>query len=562
MNLKEIVRELLPKNDEYLVLSDLVTETADSSKGDYCVPCFSLAKTLRKSPMQIADDLKLLVKPSEYVEKMESVAGYLNFYLNKEKVSKLLINEILENKEMSFKSNVGEGKTICIDYSSVNLAKYMHIGHLKNTIIGESIARICECLGYKVVRINYIGDYGTPFGKIIAGYKLWGNKEDVDARGIDALQELYVKFNQEAVNDPSLDDMAREIFKKIELKDEEYYPIYKWVIEIAIKEAERLLDILGVKFDSWRGESYYSEKLNDVVEYLTEKGLTKISEGALVVDLEEFDMPPCLIRRSDGASLYATRDICAALDRFDNYKFDKMFYVTGHEQMLHFKQFFKVLDLANAPFANNLEHIHYGLFSLPTGRISSRKGKQATLVDIMDYASDKATEVIKDRTFTIEKPEDVARKVARAALNFNAIKVEVGKDCVFDIDKAFSFDGETAPYMQYTYTRIESILRKSKGVDLNCESDYSVLNEECFELIKSCNKIKDVVMLAFNKREPSIIVKHSMDICKTLNKFYASTKVLEGSNAQIKAKLEVLTIVKYALTTLFNLMCIDTLLEM
>lgn len=562
MNLKDIIIELLPNSEEYVELKKLATETADSSKGDYCVPCFSLAKTMHKSPMQIAEDLKQLVKSSEYVDKMESIAGYLNFYLNKEKISKIIIQEILEGKENCFKSNIGEGKTICIDYSSVNLAKYMHIGHLKNTIIGESVARICEALGYKVVRINYIGDYGTPFGKIIAGYKMWGKKEDVDTRGIDALQELYVKFNQEAENNPALDDMAREIFKKIELKDDEYYPIYKWVIEIAIKEAERLLDILGVKFDSWRGESYYSDKLNAVVDLLTEKGLTKISEGALVVDLESYDMPPCLIRRSDGASLYATRDISAALDRYENYHFDKMFYVTGHEQMLHFKQFFKVLDLAGAPFANNLEHIHYGLFSLPTGRISSRKGKQATLVDLMDYASEKATEVIKDRTFTIEKPEEVARKVARAALNFNAIKVEVGKDCVFDIDKAFSFDGETAPYMQYTYTRIESILRKAKDVDLNCESDYSVLNEECFELIKSCNKVKDIITLAFNKREPSIIVKHSMDICKILNKFYASTKVLEGNNNQIKAKLEVLTIVKYALTTLFNIMCIDTLVEM
>jgi len=562
MDLKNIIKNLLPDLEEYIGLKDLVSEIADSSKGDYCVPCFSLAKTLHKSPTQIAEDLKQLVKPSEYIDKMESIAGYLNFYLNKEKISKIVIEEILEGKEDCFKSSIGKGKTICIDYSSVNLAKYMHIGHLKNTIIGESIARICEMLGYKVVRINYIGDYGTPFGKIIAGYKMWGKKEDVDTRGIDALQELYVKFNQEAENNPALDDMAREIFKKIELKDEEYYPLYKWVIEIAIKEAERLLDILGVKFDSWRGESYYSDKLNVVVDLLTEKGLTKISEGALVVDLEKFDMPPCLIRRSDGASLYATRDICAALDRYENYHFDKMFYVTGHEQMLHFKQFFKVLDLAGAPFANNLEHIHYGLFSLPTGRISSRKGKQATLVDLMDYANEKAVEVIKDRTFTIEKPEDVARKVARAALNFNAIKVEVGKDCVFDIDKAFSFDGETAPYMQYTYTRIESILRKAKEVNLDCESDYSVLNEECFELIKSCNKVKDIISLAFNKREPSIIVKHSMDICKILNKFYASTKVLDGTNSQIKAKLEVLTIVKYALSALFKIMCIDTLTEM
>ena len=561
MDIKKEILNILPLI-EGVDFKDLISETADSSKGDYCLPCFSLAKLLKKSPIAIAEEINLQLKESEIIVKTEVVAGYLNFYLNKEIISKRIIEEILTNNDNSFKSDIGKGKTICIDYSSVNLAKYMHIGHLKNTIIGESIARIAECVGYKVIRINYIGDYGTPFGKIIAGYKLWGNKEDVDARGIDALQELYVKFNQEAEKDASLDDMAREIFKKIELKEEETYGIYKWIIQIAIKEAERLLNILGVKFDSWRGESYYSDKLNEVVELLTSKGLTKISEGALVVDLEQFDMPPCLIRRTDGASLYATRDIAAAIDRFDNYKFDKMFYVTGHEQMLHFKQFFKVLELAEQPFAKNLEHIHYGLFSLPTGRISSRKGKQATLVDLMNYSLDKAKDVIKDRTFSIEKPEEVARKVARAALNFNAIKVEVGKDCVFDVDKAFSFDGETAPYMQYTYTRIESILRKAEQLGLSSDCDYTIIQTDAFELVKYCNKVKDIINLAFVKREPSIIVKYSMDICKTLNKFYANTKVLEGTNKEIAAKINLLKIVKQALAFLFNIMCIDTLKEM
>jgi len=562
MNIKDIVKGLIPKTEEYSSIADLVSETIDASKGDLCLPCFSLSKTLKKAPNVIAEELKNQIQTSPFVEKMEVVGGYLNFYLNKEMISKQVIEEILTEKENCFKSNIYQGKTVCIDYSSVNLAKYMHIGHLKNTIIGESIARICESLGYKVVRINYIGDYGTPFGKIIAGYKLWGSKEDVDLRGVDALQDLYVKFNQEAEKNPELDDMARDIFKKIEEKDEEIYPIYQWVIEIAVKETKRLLDILGVKFDSWRGEAYYSEMLPQTLEYLAQKGLTKESEGALVVDLEEFDMPPCLVRRSDGASLYATRDITAAIDRYENYHFDKMFYVTGHEQMLHFKQFFKVLELAGEPFAKNLEHIHYGLFSLPSGRISSRKGKQATLVDLMNLASEKATEVIKSRTFSIEKPEDVANKVARGALNFSALKVEVGKDCVFDIDKAFSFEGETAPYMQYTYTRIESILRKGEKY-LTASADYSVLNQvDSFELVKECNSVLDSIVLAYNKREPSIVVKKSMEICKLLNKFYTTTKVLDGTNEQIKAKLELLMVVKIALQTTFKLMCIDTLKEM
>lgn len=562
MNLKEIVISSLPKEEIYEPLINLVAETIDDTKGDYCVPCFSLSKELKKSPILIADELKSKLLENELIEKIESVAGYVNFYLNKKLVSKMIIDEILDKQLDYFKSDIGKGKTICIDYSSVNLAKYMHIGHLKNTIIGESIARICENLGYKVIRINYIGDYGTPFGKIIVGYKLWGNKQDVEERGIDALQEYYVKFNQESQNDENLEDMARETFKKIELKDDEIYPIYQWIVEIAIKEAKRLLDILGVKFDSWRGESHYSGQLNQVVNFLTEKGLVKESEGALVVDLSQFDMPPCLIRRTDGASLYATRDIAAAIDRYNNYHFDKMFYVTGHEQQLHFKQIFKVLELSGQPFAKNLEHIHYGLFSLPTGKISSRKGKQATLVDLMDYSFNKAKSVIENRTFNYEKPEDVAQKVARGALNFSALKVEVGKDCVFDIDRAFSFDGETAPYMQYSYTRIESILRKV-DIDKNIVPDYSCINNEIgFELIKNCNDIKNVILQAFNKREPSMIVKKSMDICKALNKFYTTTKVLEGTENEILAKVNLLKIIKLTLQTTFNLMCIDTLLEM
>ena len=563
MNIKEQIAKCVDFNFAELNIDveNLIIESISADKGDYSLPCFSFAKVLRDNPMSIANRIKEKVTVGGIIERCEVVAGYVNFFLNKEKVSKQIISEIFDNE---FEYNEGHGKTICIDYSSVNLAKYMHIGHLKNTIIGESVARICEALGYKVVRINYIGDYGTPFGKIIAGYELWGNKADVDARGIDALQDLYVKFNQEAENNPTLDDRAREIFKKIEEKDAHYYPIYKWVIEIAVKEAERLLNILGVKFDSWRGEAYYSDKLDDVVNELTKKGLTKTSEGALVVDLSEFDMPPCLIRRSDGASLYATRDIAAAIDRYNNFKFDHMFYVTGHEQMLHFKQFFKVLELAGEKFATNLEHIHYGLFSLPTGKISSRKGKQATLVDLMDYSLNKATEVIKERTFNILTPEEVAKKVSRSALNFNALKVEVGKDCVFDIDKAFSFDGETAPYMQYSYTRIESILRKAEGLNYSSAvADYSALNTtEAFELIKSCNTIKNSILLAFNKREPSIIVKKAMDICKTLNKFYTNTKVLDGNLSQIKAKLDLLMCVKKSLKKLFDLICIDTLVEM
>ncbi len=559
MNLKQYIYPLLDKL-EYDNLNTLLIDSADASKGDFCLPCFSLAKTLHKSPMVIADEISSkLDLTSSLVEKVESVAGYVNFFLNKSKISKHVLNNF-KPAEVKKPSN---NKVVCIDYCSVNLAKYMHIGHLKNSFLGESLARLFENFGYKVVRINYIGDYGTPYGKIIAGVQMWGTEQDIEARGIDALQEYYVKFCAAEAEDEKLQQLARDIFKKIEEKDALIYPIYEKIVKIAIKESERLLNILDIHFDSWKGEASYSQDLDKVVEMLTEKGLTKVSEGALVVDLSQFDMPPCLIRRSDGASLYATRDLAAATDRYNEYKFDKMLYLTAVEQKLHFAQFFKVLELANMPFANNLEHISYGRFSLPNGKISSRRGKQAVLVDLLEYVLSKANDVIKDRTFSIENPENVAKKVAKGVLSFNALNIDRNKDAIFDIERAFSFEGETAPYMQYTYTRIMSILRKASNLELPANPDYTCLNQEqAFELIKLCCQLENTLTLALDKRDPSIVLKYCMEICKLTNKYYAVCKILDDNLAQVKAKLELLTLVKQVLEIGFNTICLDTIEEM
>ncbi len=559
MNLKQEVYVVLEQLKDYGELNNLVIDSIDASKGDFCLPCFSLAKTLRKSPIMIADEIsaKLNLENSN-IQKVESVAGYVNFFLNKSQVSKSVLNNF---KLPSHKSN---GKVVCIDYCSVNLAKYMHIGHLKNSFLGESLARLFEKFGYKVVRINYIGDYGTPYGKIIAGLQIWGNDEDVASRGIDALQEYYVKFCAAEAEDENLQQLARDISKKIEDKDEVIYPIYKKIIEVARKEAERLLDILDIHFDSWKGEASYAEEVNKVVEMLDKKGLISISQGATIVDLSKFDMPPCLVKRSDGASIYASRDIAAAIDRYNNYKYDTMLYLTAVEQKLHFAQFFKVLELADMPFSNGLEHISYGRFSLPDGKISSRRGKQAVLVDLIDYVLDKANDVIKNRTFNIENPKDVALKVAKGVLSFNALNIERNKDAIFDIERAFSFEGETAPYMQYTYTRIMSILRKAQALDLQkVECDYSCLDQvQAFELIKmSCN-LENVLKLALDKRDPSIVLKYCMEMCKTLNKYYTVCKILDDNLAQVKAKLELLNLIKEVLSNTFKLICLETMEEM
>ena len=493
MNIKEQIVKSIGFNFAELNVNveELIIESISEDKGDYSLPCFSFAKVLRDNPMNIANKIKDSVKLGGLVEKCEVVAGYLNFFLNKEFVSK----EIVENfSSENFKYNEGQQKVVCIDYCSVNLAKYMHIGHIKNSFLGESLARLFENAGYKVVRINYIGDYGTPYGKIIAGINLFGSEEDIQNRGIDALQEYYVKFNAAEAEDEKLQQLARDVSKKIEDKDEEIYPIYQKVIDIARKEAERLLDILDIHFDSWKGEASYAPDLEKVVDILNEKGLISISQGATIVDLSDFDMPPCLIKRSDGASIYASRDIAAAIDRYETYKFDKCLYLTAVEQKLHFAQFFKVLELAKMPFSGGLEHIAYGRFSLPEGKISSRRGKQAILVDLLEYVLNKANTVIQDRTFSIENPSDVAQKVAKAVLAFNALNIERHKDAIFDIERAFSFDGETAPYMQYTFTRLESILRKYEDVDV--VADYSCLNQEAFDILKSINDFNGVIKYA------------------------------------------------------------------
>lgn len=559
MNIKnEIVKNINFNFSELNVdVENLIIESISADKGDYSLPCFAFAKIFKDNPMNIANKIAETVQTGGVVEKCEVMAGYVNFFLNKEKVAQ----EIIENfSSEEFKYNEGENKTVCIDYCSVNLAKYMHIGHIKNSFLGESLARLFENAGYKVVRINYVGDYGTPYGKIIAGIQLWGSEEEINARGIDALQEYYVKFNAAEAEDENLQQLARDISKKIEDKDEEIYSIYQRVIEIAKKEAERLLDILGIKFDSWKGEASYAQDLDKTVNMLKEKGLISVSQGATVVDLSQFDMPPCIVKRSDGASIYASRDIAAAIDRYETYKFDKCLYLTAVEQKLHFAQFFKVLELAGFERASGLEHIAYGRFSLPEGKISSRRGKQAILVDLLDYVLNKANSVIQGRTFNIEKPENVVSKVAKSVLAFNALNIERHKDAIFDIERAFSFEGETAPYMQYTYTRLESILRKYE--ETNAVADYSCLNQEAFEILKAVNEFKNVIKNSLEKRDPSLILKRVMELCKMFNKFYTTSKVLDGCDATTKAKINLVKVLKDTLAVGFNLLCIDTLREM
>ena len=561
MDIKKLISQCINLKVENVDIQSLIIPVADSAMGDFCIPCFSLSKVLRKAPNMIAEDIKNSITNNNLFEKIEVVNGYLNFYLNKQFVIQGVLTDATQNQEFYY-DNQFKGQHLCIDYSSVNLAKYMHIGHLSTTIIGESLARIHESKGYKVTRINYIGDYGTPFGKMMYAYLTWGDEQQLNARGVDYLQELYVEFCKRAEEDESYEEKARECFKKIEEKDAKLYPIYKKFIEVSKVEAEDLLNMLGVKFDSWKGESAYTECLDSVVKELDYKNLLIKSEGALVVDLNEYNLGYCLIQKSDGTSLYATRDIAAAIDRFNEYKFNKMYYVTAVQQKLHFEQFFKVLNLMGYDFSNNLNHIYYGMFSLPDGKIASRRGKQAVLRDLMEFSYNKVLSIVENREFAIETKQDVAKKIAMSALKFNAIKNDRIKDSVFDVDNCFSFDGDTSAYMQYCYARISSILRKANVGEFN-NIDYSYLNSEsAYNLILNLNMFKDILNSALEKNEPSLISKYAINLCKLANKFYANEKVINENIEETKAKAFLLYVVKQTLKKLFYLICIDTIEEM
>ena len=557
MNIKKILAQCIDI-DADVNIENLIIESISADKGDYSLPCFAFAKTMHKNPIEIANQIAQNLKPNKIVEKVEVVAGYVNFFLNKAEIAA----EVLSTYKVSadFKSNIGKGKIVCFDFGSPNLAKYLHIGHLKSLIVGESLCRLFEQFGYTVKRLNFAGDYGTPFGKIIDGMQKWGSLTDVEARGNDALQEYYVKFNQIEAEDESYSQLARDIFKMIEEKDSEIYPIYQKIVDIALKDSERMFKLLGVEFDDNRGENYYNQFVPEVVKKLTNAGLLVESQGAKIVDLSAYDMSPSVIIKNDGTSLYASRDLAAVIHRYNDYHFDRIFYVTDVAQSLHFKQWFKIVELLGLEYASKLEHVAYGRFSLPDGKISSRRGRQAVLVDLIEYAHNKTVEIIKDRKFELESPEEVANKVTSAVLNYSVLKVERVKDCVFDVEKSFSFDGETAPYMQYTFTRLESILRKY--TETNLDADYSCFNTDAFELVKMINNFTSTLALAMEKRDTSIVAKRVMDLCKTFNHFYTTTKVLDGNDNTTKAKINLVSSLKECLAIGFNIICISTMKEM
>ena len=548
MDYKSIIANLIEiEGISSAEIAALITPPKDSKMGDFCLPCFRFSKALRKSPIAIAEELAASVTLPDCFEKAEAVAGYLNFTLDKKAYNKRIIEKAVAEGKAYGDQNVGEGKNVCIDYSSVNVAKPLHIGHLSSTAIGAALYRIYKKLGYNAIGINHLGDWGTQFGKLIVAYKLWGNDEDIEKRGVTALVEIYVRYHKEAEEKPEMDDEARAWFKKIEDFDPEATRLFNWFKEITLKEVVKIYDRLGIKFDYYTGESFYNDKMQPVLDLLEKKGLLVESNGAKVVDLSAYNMPPCLLVRSDGATLYATRDLAAAYYRKATFDFYKCLYVVAYQQNLHFKQWFKVVELAGESWAKDLVHVNFGMVSLPDGAIKTRAGNYILLEDVLNKSVEKALQIITEKSPDLENKEEVAEQVGIGAVLFSVLYNSRIKDIVFSYDRVLNFDGETGPYVQYTHARCNSVLKKAGAYD-GGEVDYSgISDEESSEVVKLIASFPEAVKAAAEKYEPCFVARHLVSLAQSYNRFYLANRIANAEPKIRNARVLLTTAVKNVL---------------
>lgn len=548
MDYKSIIANLIEiEGISSVEIAALITPPKDSKMGDFCLPCFRFSKALRKSPIAIAEELAASITLPDCFEKAEAVAGYLNFILNKKAYNKRIIEKAVADGKAYGDQNVGEGKNVCIDYSSVNVAKPLHIGHLSSTAIGAALYRIYKKLGYNAIGINHLGDWGTQFGKLIVAYKLWGNDEDIEKRGVSALVEIYVRYHKEAEEKPEMDDEARAWFKKIEDFDPEATRLFNWFKEITLKEVVKIYDRLGIKFDYYTGESFYNDKMQPVLDLLEKKGLLVESNGAKVVDLSAYNMPPCLLVRSDGATLYATRDLAAAYYRKATFDFYKCLYVVAYQQNLHFKQWFKVVELAGESWAKDLVHVNFGMVSLPDGAIKTRAGNYILLEDVLNKSVEKALQIITEKSPDLENKEEVAEQVGIGAVLFSVLYNGRIKDIVFSYDRVLNFDGETGPYVQYTHARCNSVLKKAGAYD-GGEVDYSgISDEESSEVVKLIASFPEAVKAAAEKYEPCFVARHLVSLAQSYNRFYLANRIADAEPKIRNARVLLTTAVKNVL---------------
>ncbi len=557
----KLLAEKLPSLTE-AEISELIEIPPNPEMGDFAFPCFRLAKTLRKAPPMIAQELHDAITVPDFVEELRVVGAYLNFFIKKDVFADTLLSAV--KAEDFGSSEEGKGHTICIDYSSPNVAKNFHVGHLRTTIIGNSLYKIYSKLGYHVERINHLGDWGTQFGKLIVAYKKWGSEESVKEKGIEELMRLYVLFHQEADKDPALEDEARHWFAEMERGNEEALHIWQWFVEISLEEFKRTYRLLGMDFDHYTGESFYRDKTEDVVNRLSSAGLLTESEGAKIVDLEAYDMAPCLILKNDGSSIYATRDLAAIFYRKENYHFDKCLYVTGQEQRLHFQQVFKVVELLGNEWAKDgLVHIPYGLVSLGGEKLSSRDGNVIYAEDILLEAISKIRDIIEQKNPDLEDKDSVARYIGVGAVIFNDLYNQRIKDVSFRWEHLLNFDGETGPYVQYTYARCSSILRKVDDYDPAAPVDIRFLTDEAsLGLLKELSRFPAVVKEAANRYEPSVVARFSIAVAQAFNHYYTVNRINVEDPAERNARVSLVDITRRVLRDAMDLLGITCVEQM
>ena len=561
LDFKEIIAQEIEKATglEKEELKSYIEIPKDTTMGDYAFPCFKLAKELRKAPPVIAEEIKEKLKiEASIIKKIEIVGGYINFYANNTSLVESVLKEYHEKQEQYGNSKIGEGKSVVIDYSAPNIAKPFHIGHLRSTVIGGALYNIYKFLNYQVTGINHLGDYGTQFGKLIEGYKLWGKEYDVESNPIDELTKIYIRINELCKEDEQVLENCRNNFKKLEDKDPYCVEIWTRFRELSLKEFQKVYDMLGSKFDSWNGEAFYSDKMQEVVETLENTGKLVPSEGARVTELE--NMAPCIIEKTNGSTTYATRDLAAILYRARNYNFDKALYVTSYEQVLHFKQVFEVAKLLgmDEKYTDGLEHVPFGMVRLKTGKMSTREGNIVKLEELLNEAITRALKIIEEKNPELEEKEEVARKVGLGAVIFNDLSASRIKDEIFDWDTMLNFQGETGPYIQYIYVRTKSVLEKAGYVPNYEEIQVSVLSDKAsFEVAKTISNFEETLKQVADKNEPSILARYLIDLSQSFSSFYNANKIIGEDKDKQDARLYLSYVVGNILKTGAGLLGIE-----
>ncbi len=527
---KEIAKEISKATEiEQNEIEGYIEIPKDQNNGDYAFPCFRLAKTFKKAPQAIAEEIKEKIEiDNNVIERIEVLGGYINFYINKNLLAKEVLEEIANKKEYG-KSEIGKGKNIIVEYSSPNIAKPFHIGHLRTTLIGNSLYRIYKYLGYNTTGINHLGDYGTQFGKMIEAYKMWGQEYDLTVDPINKLMDMYVRINDLCKEDENVLERCRENFRLLEAGDKYCTDLWNKFKDVSMVEFEKIYDILNVKFDSYNGEAFYSDKIDEVIQKLEEKGVLIESEGAKIVDLTDVGIKtPCIVQKANGSSIYATRDLAAIMYRAKTYDFDKCLYVVAYEQNLHFKQIFAVARyLVDEKYVKGLEHVSFGMVALPTGKMSTRLGNVVKIEDLINGTIEKAEEIIAEKNPDLEEKEEVAKKVGIGAIVYNTLSTANIKDQIFDWNTALNFQGETGPYIQYTYVRTQSVLSKveemPKFEDINIEK---LQDEYSINVLKTIYNFEDILTQVTNKEEPSILARYLIDLAKAFSNFYNENKII------------------------------------